>query len=103
MANGYWLLFPPDRRIFSACRANTARKAIPPITISGISLNSTGLPKTSTVPSPMVSQTNTAKAANIAMAIQNLRSRSAPERSNFPFSTPLPISALKPSSQPTDH
>ena len=47
------------------------------MTISGISLISTGLPKTSTVPSPMVNQTSAAKTANIAMAVQYFRSKSA--------------------------
>ena len=44
---------------------------------SGTSLNSTGLPNTSTEPSPIVSQARAAKTANMASAAQNFRSKSA--------------------------
>ena len=60
---------------------------MPPITISGINFNSTGLPNTSTEPSPIVSQTRTAKTANIPSATQNFRSKSA----SAPFTDHCPL------------
>jgi hypothetical protein len=58
------------------------RKANPPITTIGTNRMSTGLPRTSTLPSPTVNQTRTAKNPNSVIAIQNFRFKSESELCN---------------------
>ena len=74
------------------------------MTMSGTNLISTGLPETSTVPSPMVNQASAARIANSVIAVQYFRSRTELERVNFPIfkppSHPLAISRALQTSKP---
>src|SRR5579864_9622573 len=73
-------IYSPPWRILSACRTNTVRNAKVARISTGINLNSTGLPKTTTVPSPTVNHASTARTPYSRRATGYRRCRSKPAR-----------------------